>query len=271
MDHVRLLAEVFSELPPILVREDGLTVVDGAHRLEAARLRGETTVAVTFFAGSDEDAYIEAIQRNVEHGKPLQLLDRRRAAIDILRLRPDWSDRRIASVCALDAKTVASIRATAEVPQSRGRVGRDGRERPSDPSIVRQQVADLIREHPEASLRAIAREAGTSPSTVRDVRRRLVERSVSARAEHTPGPSPTDVLGADASLVNAPNGQALLAWLQRTEVRDEEWESLLDELPLSRLYVVAEEARRRAQTWSRMASDAETLARKRATARRVEV
>src|SRR5579859_1962136 len=48
--HVRLLADAAdsSQLPPVLVQENGWRLIDGAHRLQAARLRGDRTIRARF-------------------------------------------------------------------------------------------------------------------------------------------------------------------------------------------------------------------------------
>src|SRR5262249_49349833 len=47
-EHVRALAECEEELPPILVDRSTMRVIDGAHRLQAARLRGAELIEVRF-------------------------------------------------------------------------------------------------------------------------------------------------------------------------------------------------------------------------------
>ena len=69
---------------------------------------------------------------HVEHGMPLTRADRKAAAQRIVMIRPQWSDRAIAAVGGLSAKTVGAIRrrSTEEIPQSNARLGGDGRVRP---------------------------------------------------------------------------------------------------------------------------------------------
>jgi ParB-like chromosome segregation protein Spo0J len=173
--HVRFLAKLDDPLPPILVHRSTMEVVDGAHRLRAAELRGETTVAVDFFDGSAEDAFLLSVKLNVTHGLPLSNADRITAAARIITTNPDWSDRRIAAASGLSAKTVATARARSTAPsaQLNGRVGRDGRVRPMDAAHGRQRAAQLIGDIPNASLRQIAAGAGISLSTAKDVRDRV--------------------------------------------------------------------------------------------------
>ncbi|MGH3170772.1 MAG: ParB N-terminal domain-containing protein [Trebonia sp.] len=43
-EHARLMAESGNPLPPILVHGPTMRVIDGAHRLRAAKLRGEREI-----------------------------------------------------------------------------------------------------------------------------------------------------------------------------------------------------------------------------------
>src|SRR5215472_16511802 len=95
--HVALLMETADLWPPILVWGKECLVVDGAHRVEAARRLRRTSVAAIRFPGTREEALVESIRRNVDHGLPLTIGDRRRAALRVLDRHGEWSDRRIAS------------------------------------------------------------------------------------------------------------------------------------------------------------------------------
>ncbi len=172
--HVLRLAAMETMLPPIQVDRATMRVVDGIHRLMAASLKGEHTIAVEFFDGSPEDAFLKSVEANVEHGLPLTQADRSAAALRILRSHPTMSDRAIAKSTGLGAQAVAALRKSSDsVPQSNFRVGRDGKVRPLNSAKGRLRVAELMRENPDASLRQLARTAGVSPATALDVRRRL--------------------------------------------------------------------------------------------------
>ena len=69
-DHVRVLSQADS-LPPIIVQRGTMRVIDGMHRLRAAQLRGEKQIAVRFFEGSDDLAFVLAVHANTAHGLPL--------------------------------------------------------------------------------------------------------------------------------------------------------------------------------------------------------
>ncbi|MCP2351250.1 streptomycin biosynthesis regulator [Nonomuraea roseoviolacea] len=174
-DHVRRLAEADTELPPILVHRATMRVIDGMHRLGAAVLNGRQMIDVRFFEGSDEAAFLEAVRANTTHGLPLSLQDRRVAALRILDSRPGMSDRAIAEVTGLSAKTVSGLRrcSTADSPQLNTRVGKDGRRRPLNAEEGRLRAARVIAANPDASLRKIAQDAAVSVGTAHAVRQRI--------------------------------------------------------------------------------------------------
>lgn len=174
--HIARLVQLETPLPPILVDRRSNKVIDGMHRLIAASLKGQETVEVRYFDGKAEDAFLWAVKENVEHGLPLSLADRRAAAARIMVSHPEFSDRALAKWVGLAASTVATIRRRISgdgVPVSSVRVGRDGKVRPLNGAEGRRRVAALVAEAPEASLRELARRAGVSPATARDVRHRL--------------------------------------------------------------------------------------------------
>jgi ParB-like chromosome segregation protein Spo0J len=173
--HVARLAEVGTSLPPILVKRSSMQVIDGMHRLHAAMAKGHETIEVEFFDGSDEEAFLLAVQANIGHGLPLTMADRVAAVERIVLAQPHLSDRFVATAAGLSASTVAAIRsrATDGYEQLDRRLGRDGKLRPVDGAVGRLKAAELLKSEPGASLRDVARKAGISPSTVRDVRARL--------------------------------------------------------------------------------------------------
>jgi len=127
--HVRRLAQLAADLPPLVVHRDTMRVVDGAHRLAAAHKRGQRRVPVVYFDGTDDEAFVVAVHLNAVHGKALSARDRTAAAQRILGTNPNWSDRWIASLCGVAPRTVAALRKCStdhDQPLST-RVGRDGR------------------------------------------------------------------------------------------------------------------------------------------------
>ncbi len=174
-EHVQKLARIAAPLPPIVVHWPTLSVVDGVHRVHAARLRGDDRIDVRYFEGSAEDAFVEAVRLNTSRGLPLTQADRTAAVSRILGTHPQWSDRLIASAAGVTAGTVAGVRkrSTDQGEQLNTRRGRDGRLRPVDPAAGRRRAGLLLAERPDATLRQIAADAGIALATARDVRERM--------------------------------------------------------------------------------------------------
>ncbi|MGE5827017.1 MAG: ParB/RepB/Spo0J family partition protein [Micromonosporaceae bacterium] len=277
--HIRVLAESDAVLPPILVHRGTMRIVDGMHRVGAARLRGREAIEVTFFEGSEAEAFVVAVQQNVKHGLPLTLADREAAAARIMASHPRWSDRAIAAATGLAAKTVAAVRRrTVAGRHADVRIGRDGRARPLNSAEGRRLASKVIAARPDASLREIAKAAGISPATARDVRDRMhrgddpvppKQRTPAARsaprrrAEVGPPPAtrserePTSVLEnlrQDPSLRFADSGRALLRWLSAHAIEPGEWRAFVDATPPHCAYIVAGLARACANEWLDFAS-----------------
>ncbi|WP_305783771.1 ParB/RepB/Spo0J family partition protein [Symbioplanes lichenis] len=225
--HVRVLAESETELPPILVHRPTGRVIDGMHRLRAARLRGMRDIPARFFDGSESEAFVLAVRSNVTHGLPLSTADRRQAARRILASHPHWSDRAVAEVAGLSAKSVAALRPAPPVvgDEPVARLGRDGRARPLSTDDARERASRLLLDNPDASLREIAGLTGISPGTVRDVRRRLKQGESPVPARRRAGPAEREgaaleelsgsleFLVADPALRYSESGRALLRLL----------------------------------------------------------
>lgn len=161
------------DVPPILVQRASMRIIDGARRVRAAVRSGRSTVAAQFFDCSDEDAFVLAVRENTTRGGPLDQDEREHAAERVLRSHPLWSDRSIAAITGLGAAAVGAIRRRAAVNQPAIRYGRDGRARPVDTVSGRRRAEEIIAARPTATLRDIARDAGISIGTARDVRMRL--------------------------------------------------------------------------------------------------
>jgi len=245
--HVEGLVGLAGHWPPILVaRADGL-VIDGVHRVAAARLLGMERIDATFFDGAPDDALIEFVRRNVHHGLPLTLRERKRAAAHVLHAHPEWSDRRIAELCAISPKTVSHIRVT----PAETRVGRDNRVRPVNGRSVRHRVVEAITQQPGASLRSVAACAGVSPETVRSVRLRMS------------GASDADdrFWAHDRALASRDTVDDFVAWFDRTNVTADDCRHRVGTVPVSRIYEIADEARRRSEAWMQFARSLEGRAR----------
>jgi hypothetical protein len=280
-EHIKLLAAT-EDVPPILVHRRTMRVIDGAHRLQAARLRGDETIAVRFFDGDDSEAYLLAVDANIKHGLPLSQADREAAAVRILALYPLWSDRAVAAAAGLSATTVGMIRRRQLRPaDSDNRVGRDGKTRPVDGAAGRLRASAVISRRPDAPLRAIAAEAGVSVGTARDVRARLAaglepvlpaqrtpieDRNPCRYAAPEPqrrrrgtGYSAIDWrslrgnLARDPAVRYAESGRAFVRWVDDHVVEPGERGDLVDAVPAHWRESVAELARSCANAWLALA------------------
>lgn len=275
--HTQQLAQLEVALPPIIVHQQTMQIIDGVHRVSAALLNGLAEIDAVLFDGSLDSAFIIAVAANVVHGLPLSLADRRAAVIKILRTHSHWSDRSIARSTGLSARTVRSIRrANAENVQSNTRLGRDGRIRPLDATAGRQAAAEFLARHPDSSLREIAKVAGISPGTARDVRDRLRrgegpvqlpkdgKRAASPKPRRTSAPSdntPADVSAVLSSLARDPalrmsnSGRELLRWLHLHVIHDVDHAKIVEAAPDHCVANIAELAQRCAANWVCIANE----------------
>ena len=277
--HVALLAEVTESWPPIVVSRRDRAVIDGQHRVAAAKQLGLKRLRAVYFDGSADDAYLEFVRRNVVHGLALTLDERRAAVRRILLTHPELSDRSVASVCGLSPKTVARVRReaggekngrTRAAARNYKRVGRDGRQRPVDSSAARARIAEELERRPNASLRAIASTIGVSPETVRSMREKLrngrgpstgaagsAEPEAAVLAVLTPKRHRSASLGRDRAFTDRDEGRKFVNWFEATCVDDADLWEHAGAVPRSRVYEIADEARRRAAVWARFADQLE--------------
>ena len=266
VEHAQALAHMFDACPPIVVEQDTNVVIDGVHRLLAARLLGQSTIRVRYFAGSHAEAYVEAVRSNIAHGKPLSISEREAAAKKVLTLFSGWSDRKIGEACGLSGKTIGKLRRTTEdIPQLPRRIGRDGRERPVHAESLRNQIADELIRHPDIQSGDLARKLATSPSTVRDVRRHLQEDNVdrpnhqqrSTDIDGKTGHSTTPIRhrwSSDQAILSSTHGPEVAQWLDRTSILPTEWQRFIDSVPLGRIPELIAAARERSEEWLNFAS-----------------
>jgi hypothetical protein len=238
---------------------------------------------VVFCDCDNEEAFVLAVEKNVEHGLPLSRAERAAAAERIISAYPEWSDRAIAAVVGLSHKTVGVIRrrSPGHEPVTHRR-GRDGRLRPVDGAAARARVSRLLADREGASLREIAREAGVSPDTVRNVRddcrrasvpaqrnapagerRPARARSGSSACVRLPAPGTAErsalmrSLRTDPSLRFSESGRILLRLLEVSALGSEDWARISDDVPPHRAAGIAQLARECGRLWQRFATAVE--------------
>jgi ParB-like chromosome segregation protein Spo0J len=284
-EHTLRLAETEETLPPILVHRSTMQVIDGAHRVRAAQLNGEDSIAAYFYEGDCDTAFVVAVERNMAHGLPLSTADRQAAARRIISTHPQWSDRAIAARTGLSARTVRAIRSTADLPQSNERLGRDGRLRPLTAADGRRRASEILAREPATPLRKVARAAGVSLATAHDVRQRLQrgldpvpgagrataepDRATRPRADQRSVPTPDPMyltlllrrLVRDPSLKYTDAGRSFLHWLDAHVITNKDWAPFAETVPPHGRHAVADIARRVACNWHDFAKELERLER----------
>jgi len=264
LEHIRTLADTQAELPPIIVHRTTMRVIDGVHRLRAARLRGQTDITARFFDGSDNEAFVLGVRTNVAHGLPLSLADRKAAADHIVASHQHWSDRMIATVAGLSAATVARIRRDRAEPAPPSRIGHDGRVRPVNALERRRVARAILVAEPDLTLREVARRAGISPETARAVRGKLVDVEPRPPAAPEPKPDPAAIvrnLRNDPTLRFSETGRALLRLLDIRAVTEDKWSAIANNVPPHCREAVAQVALECAQTWRTFAEQLERQSR----------
>jgi ParB-like chromosome segregation protein Spo0J len=282
--YAEALANLESDLPPIFVQRSSMRVIDGMHRLQAARLSGRHKIHACFLDCDEDEAFLLAVAANTAHGLPLTIDEKRAAVAHIIRIRPDASDRWIAQISGLSAATVAAVRQanTETIPSSDRRLGRDGRLRPLNATDGRRLARDLLASNPDASLRQIAREAGISVGTVRDVRKKIqlgidpvqTKRPMSRKpgerdrikvregsGQVDPGPI-LQRLQRDPALRYTEPGRLFLRWLSPKLLRASDWEGIVDSIPAHWVSELARIAYSCAATWAAFAEELENRKRK---------
>jgi ParB-like chromosome segregation protein Spo0J len=285
-DHVKVLAEAPGPLPPILVHRATMQIIDGMHRRAAAELNQREDIEVRFFDGDLEEAFRIAVEANTTHGLPLTLPERRAAATRLIRSRPELSDRAVAATTGMSAKTVSALRKTISDGNPDTRIGRDGRARPLSTAEGRVLASQAIANRPELSLREIAREAGISIGTARNVRARVNAgedpvpprlRPAAATAPAAPAGTvvphspPTaipaappseqviemllDSLRRDPSLRFTDTGRAVLRWLSMRMVTTSESRQAAESIPPHSAKMVAQIAQEYSRIWRSLADE----------------
>jgi hypothetical protein len=143
--------------------------------------------------------------------------------------------------------------------------------RPVDYQLVAKRVAEAIESNPTGSLRSIARVANVAPETVRRARLRMAQGEAPSSEPTVPDkPQVTATTTTrkpgwinDAALNSVAGADDLAAWFDATSACHG-WMRYVQAVPLSRVYELADEARKRSGAWAQFADALERRARGRA-------
>jgi hypothetical protein len=135
-------------------------LVDGFHRVEAARKAGLTSIRARVYRGSLRDAILRAAGANARHGLRRTNADKRKAVEALLRDTEwsAWSDREIAARCSVSDRFVNKLRAElsangSQMPATRKAI-RGGREY----TVNTAPIADAARGRADKGEQRVVRE-----------------------------------------------------------------------------------------------------------------
>lgn len=188
----------------------------GFHRAEAYRQAGEAEFPCEVIAGTREDAILDALGDNANHGLRRNNDDKRNAVEKCLDLRPDWTQEKVAEWCAVSINFVSDIlseRAAADAKKRDGefssnenspvrtsRRGRKGEGRKATKQDDAAKVGSLLKSDPTQTNDAIAITIGVKPAFVAKLRKSLEKKGViEAQPKHDANPP-----GDEPHVVDAP-------------------------------------------------------------------
>jgi SRSO17 transposase len=208
-DYVVALARSAVKLPPLFVHRRTMRIIEGAHRLQAAELRGDDAVEVIFF--DDEPGFVAP---GGGPGGPPSFDDRAATATRLLSSHPDWPDRAVATVSGLAPRTVRALRKS---PASGDGVLIPFRPHPPVPAA---QPPEVPAPRPSIPVHQVAKEFELEPHTVVEVLSRLRRGRQQDRPSGPLAPVPASAVPPDAtSLVLDRVCDELFATLSRRDQR----------------------------------------------------
>lgn len=111
------------KFPPVVLFDDGKRkyLVDGFHRLNAAKRAGKQSIEVEVHMGDKYSGFLYSLKANATHGLQRTNEDKRHGVMKLLEDFEyiDKSDREIASICAVSHTFVSKIRAGNKQPATR--------------------------------------------------------------------------------------------------------------------------------------------------------
>ena len=164
---VQEFQSIYERLPPItLGKLDGkLLLLDGWHRHEAARRRGEMLMRANVIEVDEKTAYEIAGRANAEAALPLKTKERKKFAEGMLKRFTERSNNWIAEDVGLSDTTISKMREQLETASQIGKlevlIGRDGKSYPRNmpnQEPAEEQQPPLLPEMPVKIINADSRE-----------------------------------------------------------------------------------------------------------------
>lgn len=131
---------------PVLFDDGGSTywLSSGFHRIAGAADAGLTEIECEVRKGTRSDAVIFGAAANKTNGKRMTPADKRRAVENVLRVSPEWSNRRIAEHIDVGDDLVGDVRRTIFPDAAKGKViGKDGKRQSAKKTEKQKTWRDL--------------------------------------------------------------------------------------------------------------------------------
>lgn len=176
--HTGLILDTEGEpWPPLVAFFDGKDhwLVDGFHRLRAAKLAELTGFQLDVKPGEMRDAIRLSLSVNAKHGLRRTREDKRRSVERAL-ADDEWvsySDRKLAQLCAVSPRTIATVRkeleAAGSIEEQTERVGVDGSVQDVSATVVSQEVVVARKKRTTAKKKLDRAGLDTRSNPTRDV------------------------------------------------------------------------------------------------------
>ena len=170
------------------------------------------------------------------------------------------------------ARTIAKVRSEIAplarfsngpmVSAAEKRIGKDGKHYPREGGAVRTEIRRVLEEDSGASLRSVAARTGASPETVRGVKRSIA--MTHDEVQHSIGRYPASAYRSairasgwseDSACSSTQDGRDFAEWFDQHRLDDDVLLAMAQAVPISRLYDVIDETRRRKDFWEAFAKE----------------
>ena len=124
---------------------DTYKLAKGFHRIAAMKRANLSKAEFLVREGTEEECAVDALCSNQTHGLKRTNPDKQRCVEGLLKLKPDWSNGKIAEESGVSVSTISKVRTQLEdkrdIPKVERRKGRDGKSRASERAVVKPKQA----------------------------------------------------------------------------------------------------------------------------------